>query len=715
MRRVAAITLIVLMLAAVGFAQQASNFTVPNLIRYGGTLKNTQEAPIASATTGVTFAIYARQEGGAPIWMETQNVSTDASGNYSVLLGSTTATGLPNDMFSQQEQRWLGVQVQGETEQPRVLMVSVPYAFKAHDAETLGGKSASDFMPANGATPAAKSGSGSAPAAPSSANVANNPPTASGIQKGQANDGPTNFNGSTTNQIVAVTQNGTGSGLVASAPTLGIQGIASAASGTAYGVQGVAYGTAGVGLIGTATSTTGFTYGLRGTSSSTSGTGVRGIDNATSGSTVGISGYVDSASGTAGILNNAAGGNILIGQNNGVTEFTVDGSGDVSAAGVYNSATTYQVGGSNVLSIGSVADSNLFLGIGAGTQNVVGMGTGNTFTGSFAGPANTTGYDNTFTGSGAGASNTTGYENTFTGALAGNVNTTGDNNTFVGNFAGVHSTAAYNTFVGSQAGNGTNAGESGCCNTFTGYSAGAVVTTGQSDSFYGNNAGLSNTTGNNDIFVGNAAGANNTTGNNDIYIGNQGPSSGTESATVRIGAGGTQTATYIAGIYGETSSSGIPVYINSNGQLGTVTSSRRFKEQINDMGDSTSALMKLRPVSFLYKPEYSHGDPTLQYGLIAEEVAAVYPELVAYDKDGQPYTVRYQYLTPMLLNEVQKQYRRAEQQSEVVATQQAQIMSQQQEIESLKRQLQLQNAAVQERLSRLEKALGNQAQLLAQK
>ena len=93
----------------------------------------------------------------------------------------------------------------------------------------------------------------------------------------------------------------------------------------------------------------------------------------------------------------------------------------------------------------------------------------------------------------------------------------------------------------------------------------------------------------------------------------------------------------------------------------------------------------------------------MQYGLIAEEVAKVYPELVAYDKDGQPYTVRYQYIATMLLNEVQKQYRRAEAQSEVVQALQDQIKSQQQEIESLRQQLQLQNAAMQKRLSRLEK------------
>src|SRR5271157_6035322 len=113
------------------------------------------------------------------------------------------------------------------------------------------------------------------------------------------------------------------------------------------------------------------------------------------------------------------------------------------------------------------------------------------------------------------------------------------------------------------------------------------------------------------------------------------------------------------------------------------------------MGDSSNALMKLRPVTFLYKPEYDKGERTLQYGLIAEEVAQVYPELVAYDNDGQPYTVRYQYIATMLLNEVQKQYHRAEAQAKVIEVQQDQIQS-----------LQKQNQEFQERLLRLEKLVG---------
>lgn len=135
-----------LTLVSAGLAQQSSVAAVPNLIRYGGFLKDAQGATLSSSTVGVTFAIYKQQDGDAPIWMETQSVTTDASGNYTALLGSTTATGLPGDLFSQQEQRWLGVQAQGQAEQPRVLLVSVPYAFKAHDAETLGGMPASAFV-----------------------------------------------------------------------------------------------------------------------------------------------------------------------------------------------------------------------------------------------------------------------------------------------------------------------------------------------------------------------------------------------------------------------------------------------------------------------------------------------------------------------------------------------------------------------------------------
>ena len=161
MRRLSVLVVLVSLLAltAVSSAQQTATSAVPNLIRYSATLKDTQGVALTSTTVGVTFSIYKTQDGGAPVWMETQNVTTDATGNYNVLLGSTTATGLPSDLFSQQEQRWLEIQVQEKTAQPRVMMVSVPYAFKAHEAETLGGKSVSDFVLANGNNSAASAGS----------------------------------------------------------------------------------------------------------------------------------------------------------------------------------------------------------------------------------------------------------------------------------------------------------------------------------------------------------------------------------------------------------------------------------------------------------------------------------------------------------------------------------------------------------------------------
>ncbi len=371
-------------------------------------------------------------------------------------------------------------------------------------------------------------------------------------------------------------------------------------------------------------------------------------------------------------------------------DFNIDGTG---TADFLNADTSYQIGGRTVVWLGFPADGrNLFLGVGAGVSNVAGQGVGNVFSGPYAGVSNTTGSANTFSGSQAGFSNTTGSDNTFSGVNAGGNNATGSDNTFVGYQAGYSNTGSDNTFSGGNAGFKNT---TGLANAFSGWQAGYSNTTGSDNTFSGVNAGINNTTGDGNIFVGYQAGYYNQTGNDDIYIENYGPTSGTESNTIRIGDPNVQSTAYIAGIYGSTSSGGIPVYVNSNGQLGTSPSSLRFKEQVRDMGDSSDALMKLRPVTFLYKPEYAKGERTLQYGLIAEEVAKVYPDLVAYDNDGKPYTVRYQYLATMLLNEVQKQYHRTEAQAEM-------IKAQQREIEDLKQQLQVQNATLQQRLSRLE-------------
>ena len=780
-RRLAIATWLFANICSISSAQQTSTTAVPNLIRYSGTLKDPGVVSLGTPL-GVTFAIYKQQDGGAAVWQETQNVTPDASGQYSVTLGSTTATGLPGDLFSQQEQRWLGVQVQGQPEQARVLLVSVPYAFKAHEAETLGGKSVSDFMPANGAASAASTGSSGT----ALSSTANNPPAASGVRKGAASDGPTNFSGSTTDQIVGVTQNGTGVAVNATATTKAIVGTATAPSGTAYGVQGVATGTAGVGLIGTATSTTGSTYGLRGTSSSTSGTGVRGIAVATSGSTIGLSGYVDSTSGTAGVFNNAAGGKILSAQNNGVEQFSVDGSGNVNSSSLNLPNTS--PGSTGVISLGGArflhdfGTGNTFLGAGAGNMTMTGAGdntavgtsalagnttgTNNSALGFSALSANTTGYGNSAFGYSALTANTVGVQNTAFGSGALSANTTGDSNAAFGlaalnaNTTGHGSSAfgygalnANTTGIQNEAfgidalfhnttGNGnaafgggaleanTTGGSSGTTggNVAFGNFALNVNTTGGGNAALGYSALTANTSGNNNVAVGSSALASLTTGggniaigvgaggnlnaaeSGDIYVGNSGIQG--ESNTIRIGFIGTQTTAFMAGISGSTSPNGVAVLVNGAGQLGTSTSSRRFKHQIADMDMESDVLMKLRPVAFYYKPELDETQ-TRQYGLVAEEVAQVAPQLVVFDQDGAPQTVRYHFVNAMLLNEVQKQYRRAQQQAQIVATQQAQIKAQQQQIESLRQQLQLQNATLQERLSRLERLV--ETQTVAQK
>lgn len=180
---------------------------------------------------------------------------------------------------------------------------------------------------------------------------------------------------------------------------------------------------------------------------------------------------------------------------------------------------------------------------------------------------------------------------------------------------------------------------------------------------------LANANGNNNIALGSHAGANLGYGINNIFIGNLGTA---ESNTIRIGDPLIHTGTHIAGISGATSPGGVAVYVDTNGKLGTVTSSARFKDDIQEIAEASSGLMKLRPVRFRYKRDI---DPSglEQYGLVAEDVAKVYPDLVVYDSQGRANSVRYHFLTPMLLNEVQKQSRQIAEQRELISAQARQI------------------------------------------
>jgi hypothetical protein len=236
----------------------------------------------------------------------------------------------------------------------------------------------------------------------------------------------------------------------------------------------------------------------------------------------------------------------------------------------------------------------------------------------------------------------------FLGPAAGNFMINGTVNTAVGDSTLTNdSSGGANTAIGGSAlfhntvGNFNTAVGAGTLNTnLNGFGNTAI----------GTSALVFNSSGNSNIAVGIGAGANLTTGSNNIDIFDAGVAG--ESNTIRIGRSDTQTATYIAGISG-TAVTGAPVIVDGNGQLGVATSSGRFKRDIQEIGDASDGLLKLRPVSFRYKAEI---DPAglEQYGLIAEEVERVYPELVTCDAAGQPQTIRYHLLVPMLLNETQK-------------------------------------------------------------
>jgi len=173
------------------------------------------------------------------------------------------------------------------------------------------------------------------------------------------------------------------------------------------------------------------------------------------------------------------------------------------------------------------------------------------------------------------------------------------------------------------------------------------------------NALASNSTGGNNVALGFLAGANLTTGSNNIDIGaNVGGVSG-ESNTIRIGSVGTQTNAYMAGIYQTMVGHGLAVTVDSTGHLGTKGSSARFKDAIKPMGKASEAILALKPVTFRYKKEL---DPEgiRQFGLLAEDVEKVSPDLVVCDPDGKPYTVHYEAVNAMLLNEFLKEHRTVE-------------------------------------------------------
>jgi hypothetical protein len=322
--------------------------------------------------------------------------------------------------------------------------------------------------------------------------------------------------------------------------------------------------------------------------------------------------------------------------------------------------------------------------LGAGTlfANTVGS---NTAVGAGALLSNTIGFGNTANGAFALVSNTTGLTNVANGYQALFSNTTGGKNTAIG------TGALFSNTIGGE-------------NTATGLGALAANTTGVDNTANGLNALVANITGSGNTAIGSGALGFNTSGHGNTALGDGAGSSVTTATNViSIGSSGANVTNscFIGNIHGITTANNdaIAVLIDSAGQLGTVSSSRRYKTDIKPMDKASESILALKPVSFRYKV---HKDATPQFGLIAEEVAEVNPDLVVRDAKGEIYTVRYDAVNAMLLNEFLKEHRTVQELKSTVARQDAITAQQQKEIKSLTASLKEQAAQIQKVSAQLE-------------
>src|SRR5438132_9041665 len=390
-----------------------------------------------------------------------------------------------------------------------------------------------------------------------------------------------------------------------------------------------------------------------------------------------------------GEFNTAVGASAL--QNNTSADFNT-AVGDVALLSNTSGGGNTAIGAS-ALQNNTTGSANTATGVSALANNTA---NGNTATGYQALTANTGGNSNTADGTSALARNTTGSDNTATGIAALFANTTGNNNTANGvdalfnNTSGGANTATglnellANTGINTNTGDGVDSLQSnttGNNNTASGAFALNRNTTGSGNTAQGNTALNKNTTGSNNTALGFLAGQNLTTGSNNIDIGANVPGVAGEANTIRIGKQGTQKSTFIAGIFG-TAVSGSTVVVNSSGRLGVAASSARYKEAIKPMDKTSDAVLALEPVTFRYKHELDPGG-TPQFGLIAEQVEKLNPDLVVRDTDGKINTVRYEAVNALLLNEFLKEHRMVQELKSIVAKQEATAAQQQKQIEAL--------------------------------
>jgi hypothetical protein len=359
------------------------------------------------------------------------------------------------------------------------------------------------------------------------------------------------------------------------------------------------------------------------------------------------------------------------------------------------------------VSLENVTTGSFNTGVGAGTL-VLNSGDQNTATGAAALLLNTTGGNNTANGALALLNNTEGFNNTAIGNSALYSNTIGDGNTATGRSAlQANTTAVSNTANGYEAlFNNTE----GSGNTATGLKALRSNTTGSSNTATGLNALFSNSTGGTNTATGFRA-LFSSTGDGNVGLGfNAGLNVTTASNVIAIGSQvsgeNVSNACYIGNIFGVTSTGAAAVYVNSVGKLGTAISSRRFKDEINPMEKASEAILALKPVTFRYKQEI---DPTHtpQFGLVAEDVEKVNPDLVVRDAEGKVNTVRYEAVNAMLLNEFLKEHHRVEEQQATITQLKSTVAQQQKETQSIaaqqQKEIQALAAIVKEQASEIQK------------
>src|SRR5467141_3877774 len=443
-------------------AQSTATADVPRLIKFSGTLLDAQDRPMAGPI-GVTFALHAQQTGGAALWLETQNVKPDASGVYTVLLGANSANGVPVDLFASGEARWLEVQAERQAEQPRVLLVSVPYALKAKDAETLGGKPASAFV-----TTETLAGTGNSAAAPATAPTSSTASTSLPSSKAQTTPRKAASAPQPAVACTGVTSDGTAavnsialftaachieSSLMTQALINGFPGVA------------VVGNNAGLLLSGTGT----HEVTVTGTSSS----GRLGQDS---------EGFFFSSDTNGKVIKFAT--------NNGTLHEWMR----ITSAGNVGIGTTTP-GAKLEIAGGNLALPNTTSGGTAGVLTLGGVPFLHNF--GFSGPF--------------------GLPSTFVGASAGNFSTTGESNAAFGTFAlNANTTGSFNSAFGSQALQQNMAGGN---NSAFGSQALQQNTTGGNNSAFGGSALSFNTTGASNSAFGLSALVNNTTGNNNAAFG----------------------------------------------------------------------------------------------------------------------------------------------------------------------------------------------------